>query len=200
MRCFRIRDESGEHLVAREGDLAYDLTAANGSVGSFRDLAAAASTTGGSTDAVTDRLLDRAATVGTATLDNARRPVDPDEVWAAGVTYAISERAHKAESGMPEMYLDVSEGDRPEILLEATARRTVRSGEAVGIREDPDWDVPEPELAVPLTGTSLVPTEAFTLREGDVVLVIRTTFASREIGRSIFLRSLRAWSIAQTAH
>ena len=46
MRCFRIRDESGEHLVAREGDLAYDLTAANGSVGSFRDLAAAASTTG----------------------------------------------------------------------------------------------------------------------------------------------------------
>jgi 2-dehydro-3-deoxy-D-arabinonate dehydratase len=106
MRCFRIRDESGEHLVAREGDLAYDLTAANGSVGSFRDLAA-----GDSTDAVTDRLLDRAATVGTAPLDDARRPVDPDEVWAAGVTYAISERAHKAESGMPEMYLDVSEGE-----------------------------------------------------------------------------------------
>ncbi|MFC4360351.1 fumarylacetoacetate hydrolase family protein [Halobium salinum] len=156
MRYFRIRGEDGDRLAVQEGDLAYDLTAANRSVGSFRDLAAAASIAGDSIDAVTERLLDRAPTVGTAALEDARRPLDPDEVWAAGVTYEISEQAREAESGMPEMYLDVYEGDRPEIFFKATAGRTVGPGEAIGVREDSDWDVPEPELAMVLYGGEVV--------------------------------------------
>ncbi|EMA48168.1 fumarylacetoacetate hydrolase family protein [Halococcus salifodinae] len=150
MRYFRICGEDRDHLAVQEGDLAYDLTTANESIGSFRDLAAAASITGDPIDAVTDRLLDRAPTVGRAALEDARRPLDPDEVWAAGVTYEISEQAREAESGMPEMYLNVYEGDRPEIFFKATAERTVGPGAAIGVREDSEWDVPEPELAMVL--------------------------------------------------
>lgn len=40
------------------------------------------------------------------------------------------------------------ENERPEIFFKATPSRTVGPGEGVGIREDSDWDVPEPELAV----------------------------------------------------
>jgi 2-dehydro-3-deoxy-D-arabinonate dehydratase len=75
-------------------------------------------------------------------------PVDAAEVWAAGVTYAISEEAREAESSMPEMYLDVYDADRPELFFKATPSRTVGPDEPVGIRADSDWDTPEPELGV----------------------------------------------------
>jgi 2-dehydro-3-deoxy-D-arabinonate dehydratase len=77
-------------------------------------------------------------------------PVEPPEVWAAGVTYEISEQAREAESGMPEMYLEAYEADRPEIFFKATPSRTVGPGERVGIRADSEWDVPEPELGIVL--------------------------------------------------
>jgi 2-dehydro-3-deoxy-D-arabinonate dehydratase len=77
-------------------------------------------------------------------------PVEPPEVWAAGVTYEISEQAREEESGMPEIYLDAYEADRPEIFFKATPSRTVGPREAVGIRGDSEWDVPEPELGIVL--------------------------------------------------
>jgi 2-dehydro-3-deoxy-D-arabinonate dehydratase len=71
-------------------------------------------------------------------------------VWAAGVTYEISEQARRQESTMPEIYLDVYDADRPEIFFKSTPSRTVGPGEQVGIRADSEWDVPEPELGVVL--------------------------------------------------
>jgi 2-dehydro-3-deoxy-D-arabinonate dehydratase len=99
---------------------------------------------------------DDAPAVDVAALDDAALPVVPDEVWAAGVTYKISEEARAEESTMPEMYMDVYDAERPEIFFKATASRTVGPGEAVGIRADSTWDVPEPELGV-------------VLHEGDIV-------------------------------
>jgi 2-dehydro-3-deoxy-D-arabinonate dehydratase len=93
---------------------------------------------------------------GRETTEDAAAPTDPDlpvappEVWAAGVTYAISEQAREEESGMPEIYLDAYEADRPEIFFKATPSRTVGPGDAVGIRADSEWDVPEPELGIVL--------------------------------------------------
>lgn len=155
MRYYHV--DNGERLVARNDDGLYDLTAAKPRLRSFSDLASAADTDGRSIDDVASALLGDADEVEIRDLDRtADRPVVPDEVWAAGVTYEISEQARESESGMPAVYLDVYDGERPEIFFKATPSRTVGPDESIGIRADSDWDVPEPELAVVLYGGEIV--------------------------------------------
>jgi len=157
MRYYRVQRSDDGRLVARDDAGAYDLTAARGDVRSLRDLAAAASIADRPMDDIAADLREGAEEVPVETLaTESRLPVRPDEVWAAGVTYAISEEARESESGMPEMYLDVYDADRPEIFFKATPDRTVGPGEAVGIREDSDWNVPEPELGIVLYRGSIV--------------------------------------------
>lgn len=67
-----------------------------------------------------------------------------------GVTYKISEAARTAESVLPDVYAEVYTAERPELFFKATPGRTVAPGEAVGVRGDSGWDVPEPELGVVL--------------------------------------------------
>jgi len=146
MRYYRLTDGGDARLVARDGDDAYDLTAADPALDSVAALAAA----GDGLDAAAEAVLDDAPAVDVGGLDDAALPVVPEEVWAAGVTYKISEEARAEESTMPEMYMDVYDAERPEIFFKATPSRTVGPSEAVGIRGDSDWDVPEPELGVVL--------------------------------------------------
>jgi 2-dehydro-3-deoxy-D-arabinonate dehydratase len=71
------------------------------------------------------------------------------EVWAAGVTYESSKLARMAES--PEggdFYARVYTAGRPELFFKATPNRVVGPNDAVRIRADSAWNVPEPELAV----------------------------------------------------
>jgi 2-dehydro-3-deoxy-D-arabinonate dehydratase len=75
-------------------------------------------------------------------------PVDRQEVWAAGVTYLRSRDARMEESTQKSVYDLVYDADRPEIFLKATASRVRGPGEAVAVRGDSTWDVPEPELAL----------------------------------------------------
>jgi 2-dehydro-3-deoxy-D-arabinonate dehydratase len=76
-------------------------------------------------------------------------PVDRQEVWAAGVTYLRSRDARMEESTSAKSAYDlVYEADRPEIFFKATPSRVSGPGEAVAIRGDSTWDVPEPELAL----------------------------------------------------
>jgi 2-dehydro-3-deoxy-D-arabinonate dehydratase len=117
---------------------------------SFFDLAKIATTMDTGTDAVARHLIEDRNRVDPAVIETASLPVVADEVWAAGVTYQISEEARESESSMPEMYLDVYESDRPELFFKATPSRTVGPNEAVGIRGDSTWDVPEPELGIVL--------------------------------------------------
>ena len=70
------------------------------------------------------------------------------EVWAAGVTYKRSLDARTAESSRRTAYDLVYEAERPELFFKAPARRVVGPGEAVGIRSDSSWNVPEPELTL----------------------------------------------------
>ncbi|EJN57423.1 fumarylacetoacetate hydrolase family protein [Halogranum rubrum] len=156
MRYYRLpggeHQSSSESLVVidDEGD-AYDLTSASEDLGSFTELARAANASNQSIDAIAR---DRIPEADQRDLDdieaNALRPVVPDEVWAAGVTYSISEKARKAESGKPEVYIDVYESERPELFLKATPSRTVGPYDSIGVRGDSDWDVPEPELGIVL--------------------------------------------------
>jgi len=77
-------------------------------------------------------------------------PVDRQEVWAAGVTYAWSREARVREAQSKEVYVRVYEADRPELFFKALAEKTVGPGNWIGIRGDSAWDVPEPELGLVL--------------------------------------------------
>jgi 2-dehydro-3-deoxy-D-arabinonate dehydratase len=76
------------------------------------------------------------------------RPIDLQEVWAAGVTYERSRHAREAESAGSGVYDRVYAAERPEIFFKATPGRTVGPFEAVAIRSDSRWNVPEPELGL----------------------------------------------------
>jgi 2-dehydro-3-deoxy-D-arabinonate dehydratase len=76
-------------------------------------------------------------------------PVDVQEIWAAGVTYQRSREGRKEESaGHGSLYDQVYDSERPEIFFKASPWRVVGSGDAVGVREDSAWDVPEAELGL----------------------------------------------------
>jgi len=151
MRYYQLRDGNSQRLAVETGDGAYDLTSVKPQLRTLRDLLKSSSIAETAPDELSARHLDAAEAVSEQRLGaDATDPVTADEVWAAGVTYQISEEARTEESDTPEMYLDVYDAERPEIFFKSTPNRTVGPGEAVGIRADSDWDVPEPELAVVL--------------------------------------------------
>ncbi len=79
-------------------------------------------------------------------------PIDRQEVWAAGVTYKRSQTARMEESeAAASCYDRVYQSPRPEIFFKATPHRVRGSGDALRIRRDANWNVPEPELALVLS-------------------------------------------------
>lgn len=84
-------------------------------------------------------------------------PVDSQEVWAAGVTYLRSKQARMAESDFSARAYDhVYESARPEIFFKAMPAKVVAPGDAVGIRRDARWSVPEPELALVINSSGSI--------------------------------------------
>jgi len=76
-------------------------------------------------------------------------PVEGQEVWAAGVTYLRSKTARMEESDFSANAYDlVYEADRPELFLKSLPEKVAGPSEAVGIRADAKWNVPEPELVL----------------------------------------------------
>jgi len=79
-------------------------------------------------------------------------PIDAQEVWAAGVTYVRSKQARMDESPTAASVYDrVYTAERPELFFKATPNRITGPGEAVRVRRDSSWSVPEPELALVLS-------------------------------------------------
>lgn len=79
-------------------------------------------------------------------------PIDTQEVWAAGVTYKRSQTARMEESeAAASCYDRVYQSPRPEIFFKATPHRVRGAGDALRIRSDASWNVPEPELALVLS-------------------------------------------------
>jgi len=75
-------------------------------------------------------------------------PVERQEVWAVGVTYLRSKKARMEESDFSATAYDkVYDAPRPELFFKSLPEKVVGPGEAVGIRADATWSVPEPELA-----------------------------------------------------
>ena len=78
-------------------------------------------------------------------------PLEPPEVWCAGVTYERSRDARIEESAVQDVYSLVYDADRPELFLkDAACRRTVGPGRPIAIRSDSSWNVPEPEIGLVL--------------------------------------------------
>ena len=88
-----------------------------------------------------------------------RAPIQSQEIWAAGVTYLRSKNARMAESkdaGGGTFYDKVYEADRPELFFKASPHRVVAPGNAVRIRADSKWNVPEPELTLAINSTGKI--------------------------------------------
>jgi 2-dehydro-3-deoxy-D-arabinonate dehydratase len=75
-------------------------------------------------------------------------PVDRQEVWAAGVTYAWSREARVRESQSRECYVHVYDAQRPELFFKSLGEKVVGPNDWIGLRGDSHWSVPEPELAL----------------------------------------------------
>jgi 2-dehydro-3-deoxy-D-arabinonate dehydratase len=76
-------------------------------------------------------------------------PVDEQDIWAAGVTYARSRAARQEEAiDGGDVYDRVYRAVRPELFFKAHGYQVVGPRGKVGIRHDATWSVPEPELAV----------------------------------------------------
>jgi 2-dehydro-3-deoxy-D-arabinonate dehydratase len=92
--------------------------------------------------------LEALPTEGEATGD-LLAPIEPaQEVWAAGVTYLRSRDAREAESQTGDIYTRVYVAERPELFFKAVGWRVVAPGDAIRVRPDSTWDVPEPELTL----------------------------------------------------
>jgi 2-dehydro-3-deoxy-D-arabinonate dehydratase len=84
-------------------------------------------------------------------------PVESQEVWAAGVTYLRSKQARMEESEFSASAYDrVYDAERPEIFFKSLPEKVVSPRDAVGIRRDARWSVPEPELALVINSSGTI--------------------------------------------
>ena len=78
-----------------------------------------------------------------------RIPIDPPEVWGAGVTYKKSAEFRDEDTSTSKgIYDQVYSGPRPELFYKGRAAHCVGPNEAAGIRADSAFTAPEPELAL----------------------------------------------------
>lgn len=147
--------------VEAEEGVVTDLTSISAEADSTLSLFKAAHLGGVGIDDVALKILDRGggdkvSVEELCSSDALLPPIFAPEVWAFGVTYMDSMRERQAESGSPDVYALVYNADRPEAFFKSTAERLISPGDALGIRADSEWDVPEPELAFVLYAGEIV--------------------------------------------
>ena len=74
---------------------------------------------------------------------------DTQEVWAAGVTYVRSRKARVTESSTADLYQRVYEAERVEVFFKAAGWRVMGHGDAIRVRRESRWSVPEPCVHCP---------------------------------------------------
>ena len=152
----------GRRVGVLDGDAVIDITAPRAGAGSVLELLLTGKTATGIERLA--RQLSRAPRRprhAWAALDRAPKgrgagllpPIDPPEVWGAGITYRRSReyysehdtgQAHRGKG----IYDYVYEAERPELFYKGSAARSVGPYGAVGLRGDSKLTVVEAELAV----------------------------------------------------
>ena len=166
MKYYNLISADGDTVLAVEAQdgVLSDLTSVHPELELLEDLVLAAALSGRSIDDIAQQIVESGASEeydlaeimsgeSDAIVD---MPFEPPEVWAAGVTYKTSEMERRRESGTPDVYSMVYSAERPEVFFKATPERCVGPHDSVGIREDSNWNVPEPELAFVLYGGEIV--------------------------------------------
>ena len=157
-------DADARLVVEASDGILSDLTSVHQELEILEDLALAAALSGRSIDALAQQIIESGTADEYSLADVLSdesdivldMPFEPPEVWAAGVTYKTSEMERRRESGTPDVYSMVYSAERPEVFFKATPERCVGPNDSVGIREDSNWNVPEPELAFVLYGGEII--------------------------------------------
>jgi len=153
----------GKRVGLVRGDRVLDVTALDEGVHSTLDLVQQGKTAAGlvkRTEWLSRRLHRKALDWPALQRMPSRRmahlviPIDPPEVWGAGITYTRSAEVRDedlgAAGGRKGIYDSVYENPRPELFFKATAARCVGPNAAVLVRSDSQLTAAEPELAVVL--------------------------------------------------
>lgn len=156
----------GKRVGLVRGDRVLDITAPEEGVRSTLDLVAQGKTAAGVVKRagwLTRRVRRKALDWPALQRTPSRRaphlviPIDPPEVWGAGITYRRSaefrdEDVGAAQGAKPQkgMYDYVYDSPRPELFFKATPARCVGPGAPVMIRSDSQLTAAEPELAIVL--------------------------------------------------
>lgn len=162
MRLCQFQRADGANRVGLvEGGTVVDLTARGEGVGSVLDLIVRGRTPEGIERLVQRLARGRRPRYPWGTLDRAPGrgrpgllpPIDPPEVWGAGITYRRSAEYYSAHEGghtgrVHGIYDAVYEAARPELFFKATAARCVGPHAPVGLRGDSTLTAVEAELAV----------------------------------------------------
>jgi 2-keto-4-pentenoate hydratase/2-oxohepta-3-ene-1,7-dioic acid hydratase in catechol pathway len=174
LKTAQIRSSAGVRLLVALDDsgAAWDVSAALASRGSYTGLVGAiacARHSGVPFDVLLAELATESSETVAVDLENGRysaestwlplaAPLDPPEVWAAGVTYRSSREARSEETGGKiDFYDKVYEAERPELFLKDSAsRRTSGPHTRIGVRGDSLATVPEPEFALVLDADATV--------------------------------------------
>ncbi|HTO12685.1 MAG TPA: fumarylacetoacetate hydrolase family protein [Candidatus Binatia bacterium] len=150
----------GKRVGIVAGDAVLDVTAPRDGVSSVRELIEAAGSAASLERRARALAKSARARVPWASLDRAPSPrqahllvpLDPAEVWGAGITYRRSREyyeAHNEHSGRTKGIYDfVYESERPELFFKATAARTAGPNAPIHVRADSTLTAVEPELAV----------------------------------------------------
>jgi 2-dehydro-3-deoxy-D-arabinonate dehydratase len=153
----------GKHVGLVRGDRVLDITSPEEGVRSVLDLVEQGKTAPGlvkRAEWLARRLRRKALDWPALQRAPSRRaahllmPIDPPEVWGAGVTYKRSAEFRDEDAGAAKgqqgIYDYVYESARPELFFKATAARCVGPNAPVWIRSDSQLTAAEPELAIVL--------------------------------------------------
>ena len=162
MKLCQFQTVAGRRVGVVEGETVVDITAPRAGAGSVLELIRT-----GRTGTGIERLARQLARgarrprLAWAALDRAPAgarpgllaPLDPPEVWGAGITYRRSAdyyTAHDTGSGHrgKGIYDHVYESERPELFYKGSAARSVGPHAPVGLRGDSTLTAVEAELAV----------------------------------------------------
>lgn len=147
MKLCKFTDRHGNPAVGRvEDDYVIPLSLSSGQYRSLREILEA-----DDPQEVAQFLTESSARPIDIKDAKLRAPIDDQEVWAAGVTYIRSKAARMEESqASASCYDRVYASPRPELFFKANPHRVAGPLAPVRIRQDSQWNVPEPELTLVL--------------------------------------------------